>query len=602
MDRKSIIVIAVCLVLMVSMSKLANTLFPPHPLPPGATSVASNPGTNATAISAASPAPAAPASTTAAVIARPTFDARVAEQTLTVTNSNARYVFTTRGGGLKEVDMVRYPENTSSLRKKKTAVGEDFATLNDNAPLPILALLDDGTAQGDGVFTLTATAGGVRAEKALASGLNVVKDFEISSNYIVNVTVRLENNSLKPLALPARELVIGTATPLGQQDKGMYINASSYDGTKMVPVNVTYFNTNTTVMGLFARTPKTEYRFSSSNILWATVQNQFFTVTAMPELPAGELVVRPAELLPDPVSPPNPFVPRGLQASLTFAGTNLAPGKACEQKLALYAGPKEYRRLSRLAEQFNNNVDLVMGYGGFFGGISRALLLAMNWLHDVGLPYGWAIIAITVIIKLVFWPLTAASTRSMKRMQALQPQMKAISEKYKDDPVKKNQKTMEFMREHKVNPLGGCLPMLIQLPVLMGFYRMIPSAIELRGAPFLWIGDLSRPDTIFTISGLGFVPFIGIPGVGLPINLLPLLMGATQLWQIRLTPPSPSMDEAQQKMMKYMPLMFLVILYNFSAGLTLYWTVQNLLTIAQTKLTKTDPNDPLLAAHPKKGK
>src|SRR6185503_11083530 len=191
-------------------------------------------------------------------------------------------------------------------------------------------------------------------------------------------------------------------------------------------------------------------------------------------------------------------------------------------------------------------------------------LLAMNWLHDfLRLPYGWAIVAITVIIKLLFWPLTQASTRSMKRMQALQPQMAAIKEKYKDDPLKMNKKTMEFMKENKVSPLGGCLPMLLQIPVFIGFYRMIQSAIELRGAHFLWVGDLSRPDTLFLIPGLSFIPFIGIPGVGLPINPLPLIMGATMLWQARLTPASPGMDPAQQKLMKYMPLMFLFILYNF---------------------------------------
>jgi YidC/Oxa1 family membrane protein insertase len=120
---------------------------------------------------------------------------------------------------------------------------------------------------------------------------------------------------------------------------------------------------------------------------------------------------------------------------------------------------------------------------------------------------------------------------------------------------------------------------------------MIQSAIELRGAPFLWIGDLAQPDTLFVISGLGQFPFFGVPGVGLPINLLPLIMGATQIWQISLTPPSPGMDPGQQKMMRWMPLMFLGILYNFSAGLTLYWTAQNLLSILQTKLTKT--NDPV---------
>jgi YidC/Oxa1 family membrane protein insertase len=148
-------------------------------------------------------------------------------------------------------------------------------------------------------------------------------------------------------------------------------------------------------------------------------------------------------------------------------------------------------------------------------------------------------------------------------------------------------KLMEFMKENKVSPIGGCLPMLLQIPVFFGFYTMLQSAIELRGASFLWACDLSQSDTVFIIPALGFIPFFGIPGVGLPVNPLPLMMGATMLWQAHLTPVSPGMDPVQQKIMKYMPLMFMVFLYNFSAGLTLYWTVQNLLTIAQTKLTKT---------------
>jgi YidC/Oxa1 family membrane protein insertase len=251
----------------------------------------------------------------------------------------------------------------------------------------------------------------------------------------------------------------------------------------------------------------------------------------------------------------------------------------------LYTGPKEYSTLARIAFRFNNNLDLVMNFG-WAGFVSKALLLGMNWLHSVlKFSYGWAIIAITIIIKAVFWPLTQASTRSMKRLQALQPQMNAIKEKYKDDPVKMNKKTMEFMKENKVSPLGGCLPMLLQIPVFFGFFSMIQSAIELRGASFLWIGDLSHTDTLFVIPGLGFIPFFGIVGVGLPFNLLPLIMGATMLWQAHLTPPSPGMDPTQQKIMRYMPLMFLAFLYNYSAGLTLYWTVQNLLT----KLTRTAP-------------
>jgi YidC/Oxa1 family membrane protein insertase len=228
-----------------------------------------------------------------------------------------------------------------------------------------------------------------------------------------------------------------------------------------------------------------------------------------------------------------------------------------------------------------------MGCGGFFGWFSKALLLSMNFLYLVIPDYGIVIITITVLIKLIFWPLTQASTRSMKRMSALQPKMKEIQEKYKEDPTKMNRKLMEFMKENKVSPMGGCLPMLLQIPVFIGFYQMIRSAIELRGVHFLWAADLARPDTIFVIPGLDFIPFFGIPGSGLPINPLPLIMGVTMFYQAQMTPPSPGMDPTQQKIMKYMPMMFMVFLYNFSAGLTLYWTVQNLLTIAQMKLTKT---------------
>ena len=178
-----------------------------------------------------------------------------------------------------------------------------------------------------------------------------------------------------------------------------------------------------------------------------------------------------------------------------------------------HIGPKEYQRLARLGSEMRNELDLIMDYGGFFGFFAKALLLSMNGLHSFGLSYAWCIIAITIIIKALFWPLTAISTRSMKRMSELQPQMKAIQEKYKDDPQKMNQKTMEFMRENKINPAAGCLPLVIQIPIFFGLFSMLRSAIELRGESFLWVRDLSQPDTLFPI-----------PGINFPFNLLPLII------------------------------------------------------------------------------
>jgi YidC/Oxa1 family membrane protein insertase len=425
---------------------------------------------------------------------------------------------------------------------------------------------------------------GVRAEKTLTNGLRLVKEFQPSTNYLVIATVHLENTSGQPLKLPAQEWTIGTATPMGPEDNGLNVGIMWYDGAAKQEIAQPWFDNSSflSCVGMGSRQPRSEYRAGTSNVVWASVHNQFFALVAMPKEPAPQIVSRPMELPrpSDDEMPPNRRnapPPKGFQTAFAYPAVVLAPGQVVARQIYFFAGPKEYQTLARIANRFQNNVDLVMGFG-FFGFFSKALLLGMNWLHQAfKLGYGWAIIAITIIIKVLFWPLTQASTRSMKRMQMLQPQMNALKEKYKDDPVKMNKKLMEFMKENKVSPLGGCLPMLLQMPVFFGFFTMIRSAIELRGASFLWVADLSKPDTLFYI-----------PGTGIPFNLLPLLMGGTMLWQSHLTPPAPGMDPMQQKMMRYMPLMFLFLLYNYSSGLALYWTVQNLLSIAQTKLTKTN--------------
>ena len=212
----------------------------------------------------------------------------------------------------------------------------------------------------------------------------------------------------------------------------------------------------------------------------------------------------------------------------------------------------------------------------------------MNALHDL-LPkwvsYGWIIVLLTVLLRRCFWPFTATSMRSMKKMQALAPQVQALKEKYGSDPQKFTQKQMELWRENKVSPMSGCLPMLIQMPVFLGFFTMIRSAIELRGAHFLWVTDLTKPDTIFIIPGLTFIPFFSTPQ-GLPFNVLPLLMVGVLVWQAHMQPPSPGMDPSQQKMMRYMPLIFLLFLYNYSAGMALYMTVSTSMGILQTRLIK----------------
>jgi YidC/Oxa1 family membrane protein insertase len=584
MDRKSVIVVVGCIALMALWSMvLVPKFLTPKPSPSGGTNTTTQiQGTNLTQPQPATAPALPPPSLSPAVAAKPAFTTNVPEQTLTLTNDDARYTFTSHGGGLKTVELVRYAE-TVSRRRKGQPLTNGVVKLNRDAPAPVLAVLGDDSVQGDGIFELTQTANGLRAEKTLTNGLRLVKDFQLSTNYLIHATVRLENTSASPLTLPPQEWVIGTATPMGPDDPGQNLGLMWHNGAKKEKILKPWFDNTSflSCVGLASKQPRPEYRGGSNNVVWASAQNQFFALVAMPAEPALQIVSRSVELprLDLDELPPNlknAPPPKGFFTLLAYPGVTLAPGENLERQIHLFAGPKEYRTLARIADRFKNSVDAVMDFG-WFGFFSKLLLVSMNGLHDLlNLGYGWVIIVITFIIKTLFWPLTAASTRSMKRMASLQPQMKALQEKYKDDPVKMNKKMMEFWKEHKVNPMGGCLPMILQMPVFIGFFYMIQSAIELRGESWMWVADLSRPDTLFYI-----------PGIGFPFNLLPLLMGATMLWQSHLTPPSPGMDPMQQKMMRYMPLLFLFMLYNFSSGLTLYWTVQNLLSILQTKLTKT---------------
>ncbi|HEV2330792.1 MAG TPA: membrane protein insertase YidC [Verrucomicrobiae bacterium] len=551
---------------------------------------------------------------TAAAISSST---NVPEHLLTITNDRVRYVFTSRGGGIKSVGLLDFPETISPRWKKGTGTNA-VATLNDESALPIMMILGGPSLVGDGDFTLSKTSHGVEAEKSLPNGLVLTKDFELTSNYVVTVNVTFKNDSGKPLSLPAQQWVAGTATPMDVDDLTFmsYGGAMWYDGANLKMVSGSYFSTNTTVLGIFPRTPKSEYREGNGNVLWAAAYNQFFALMAMPQTnqPAAQFVATPVTLTATNSQSGAPWI--GVQTALSYPAQTLVADQVVMRQINIFAGPKEFRTLERISEQFQNRADLAMNFGtgfaGFFGigsFFAKLLLSLLNALHDLlpALSYGWIIVLLTVLLRLFFWPFTAHSMRSMKKMQALAPQVKELKEKYGDDPQKFTQKQMELWKENKVSPMSGCMPMLIQMPVFLGFFTMIRSAIELRGAHFLWISDLTKPDTIFIIPGLTFLPFFSTPQ-GLPFNVLPLIMVGVLVWQAHLQPPSPGMDPSQQKMMRYMPLIFLLFLYNYSAGMALYMTVSTGMGILQTRLTKAiqaaPPLPPLspLAPQPKRKK
>ena len=574
MDRKSVIVLLVSFLLIIGWFELVKVLYPPPPPKPALK------GTNALAGATNGGAPASGTNLPTPTLSAPVPGATqwtaptATEELVTFETADVKYTFTSHGGGLKLAELKRFPK---IIGNRKVTDPSRVVTLNTKAPVAAMTLLGGDAVQGDGLFALAKTEKGVRAEKILPNGLRIVKEFTAGTNYLMLVSVWLENTKGEPIAVPEQQWVFATATPINPLDKGQLMKVSWFEGGKSGSVAETYFENAT--LGCFPGTKRTEHT-AEGKFAWAAAQNQFFTMVAVPKQPAEKLHTRrvplPAHDRADVPEGDTAFAaPFGFQSAFVYPAKVLLPGgtNAIHREFTLFVGPKEYQRLAKLGAQMGNELDLIMDYGGFFGFFAKALLLSMNGLHSFGLSYAWCIIAITIIIKLLFWPLTAISTRSMKRMSELQPQMKAIQEKYKDDPAKMNQKTMEFMRENHVNPMAGCLPMLVQFPVFIGFYTMLQSCMELRGESFLWAHDLSQEDTVAYL-------------LGFPINPLPILMAVTMFYQAKLTPPSPGMDPMQQKIMKYMPMMFVVILYRFSAALTLYWTVQNLLTILQTKLTK----------------
>ena len=256
-------------------------------------------------------------------------------------------------------------------------------------------------------------------------------------------------------------------------------------------------------------------------------------------------------------------------------------GGDSQNRFSMYVGPKDVDILQRVDPKLQQLIDW-----GWFWFIAKPLFQTLHFLNDrvVG-NYGWSIVAITVIINLLLLPLRLTSMKSARKMQALQPQIAAINAKYKNlslrDPKKaeQNQEVMDLYKKHGANPLGGCLPMVIQLPFLYGFYKVLTVTIEMRGAHWMWVSDLSQPES-------------------LPLHLLPIVMILTQFIMQKIT-PNPTMDPAQARMMQFMPLMFGFFFYNMSSGLVLYWLTGNLVSIAQQFLINKYMPLPAVAEAPK---
>ena len=297
----------------------------------------------------------------------------------------------------------------------------------------------------------------------------------------------------------------------------------------------------------------------SGNLEWIGMQDRYFLMSVIPE--QVEEGVMHLSLKGDDL----------IEAQYLSPATDIRPGTQHTYKYLIFFGPKS----TKILGQVGHDLDKALNFG-WFDILAKPCVWLMNLLYGVIPNYGVAIIILTILIKIVLWPLGSKSYKSMSEMKKIQPLMKEIREKYKDDKKKMNEEVMSLYRTYKINPLGGCLPMVVQLPVFFALYRMLYQAIELRHAPFfLWIDDLSAPDRLFHFN-IDKIPFME-PPYGIPV--LTLIMGATMLLQQKMSPPMG--DPTQAKMMMFMPIIFTVIFINFSSGLVLYWLVNNILSIAQ---------------------
>lgn len=377
-------------------------------------------------------------------------------------------------------------------------------------------------------------------------GLNVIRTYTFTAgSYLFDMSIRLENRSSTTLT---ESLVMGLKSePLTM--KLRYAGFGAVVDNKLMEIKPKDIQEK-----------PTDLKDSSStyDLAWAAYMDQYFMAAVIPK-DAKQTRVQTAK-----------YNDGGVDIRFVNPTLEMPPDTQKTYNYTVFYGPKDYILLKSMGNQLSKSIDF-----GWFDILSKPLLWFMTWMHQYVGNYGFVIIIVTVLIKIIFWPLTAKSYKSMKGMQKLQPKIMKLREKYKDDREGMNREMMQMYKAYKVNPLGGCLPMVIQIPVFIALYRLLDYSLELRHAPFMWwIKDLAAPDRLFHF---GFhIPLMD-PPTGIPV--LTLLMGASMLLQQKMT-PTPG-DPMQAKIMMFMPIFFTFIFINFPAGLVLYWLTNNILSIGQ---------------------
>jgi len=584
MDRKGIIAVALAVIGLISW-QIYYTRETQKALraqqEAAAIAAAAAPAETAASVPAATPAP-APATTVAAPETPP-----IEAPTAVVENLSTDavdYAFTNLGGGI-----------ASALLKQHLAEKEEKVRLNEFGIIPIGAVTEAAGEAINQPFTSSpnAAAGEMAFERTDARQVQMTKRFvlpkvaalegkeKLRDEYLVRLDLTFTNHGAQPAQMPPYYVHTGSAAPVHEGDLPTYTGFNWFRASDYKFIDVNWFGSGGFLM--FGHPERPIYSEAHDNIRWAGVTNQYFTsiVSAVADEKASSdlqakqrgvsVWARRFKIDDEKWRAAGHSMTAGTErfgvdGALGMPAFTLAAGQSATQSFHLYVGPREYRRLRELG----NHESEIMNFG-MFAIVSTTLLNAMNTFRGWFGNYAWAIIVLTLVIKTLMWPLQNKATNSMKRMSLLQPEMTKLREKYKDDPTRMNTELMKLYKDYKINPMSGCLPMLVQIPIFFGFYNMLGPAVELRNSKFLWVQDLSQPDTIAHLAGI-------------PLNPLPLLMAATMFWQMAISPKSG--DPIQQRVFMFVPLIFIFFCYNFASALALYWTVQNLFSIVQLYATR----------------
>lgn len=595
MDKKAWIVVTICILLLAAnywfgpeaQEKPATPATPVQTVPaaPAPAATAATDGQTAPAPTAEQPVPAAPAApqkvTLASLVSR---DAEGKEV--------ARFNICNQGGSIASVDMIGKPINSTREEllqdvalnsAAQHGIGTLMFRLSKTARPSYEPTVYELVSQSDKEVKVQGRMGDLLITKTYTLKPLQQGEKTIDGNaYVVALHVDMQNVGKNTLQVANWGVYAGGTSPISgsegthftcymQMDDGAFDTAKAGDFRPLI----------------FGSDKEFEVTDHHDKLEWIGSMSQYYATILRPVSNASSTVMYAAPV--KFVVPDAETAMEGVEAALGMPEVTLPPNAVSSLGYEVFAGPKLNQMLSDMTDDFRK-VDRVMDYG-----ILYLLSWPLNWLinafHSLFGNWGWAIVAMTVVVRILIWPLYRKSYYSMKQMSLLQPRMQELKEKYPDDQQKVSMEMMKLYREYGISPMGGCLPMLLQMPIFFAFFWVLQSAAELRGAEFIfWVTDLSQMDTVCRIPLFGW---------DIPVNVLPFLMVISMIAQMRMTPSAG--DPMQRKIMAFMPVMFFVFCYTYQSALALYWTTTNIISIIQTLIIRRMPQPELKKVAPKKG-